>query len=270
MAPGPELAHLLADIDRDRLSGHDRVELLRASARMVAHFQAVLYADIQSVSEAIEKLWDGEDDSESVFHAASSEVQTALTLTRRSGEAQVDLAAQLRLRIPRVWQALHDGRIDLARARVICEQTSHLSLEVARGVADAALVRAPGQTTGQLRASLHRLVIASDPALATQRYGQALGHRRVLVEAGLDGTANLMGLDLPPDEANAAMRRINRLARCAKNRGDRRGIDQIRAGVFLDLLLGQRLARNQQVGGGGVIDLRVDLTTLAGLNNNPA
>ena len=66
MPPGPELAVTLAGIDRDRLGGHDRVELLKARARQLAHDQAQLYADIHSVSEAIGELF-GPGEVEEVF-----------------------------------------------------------------------------------------------------------------------------------------------------------------------------------------------------------
>ncbi|MGH8947685.1 MAG: hypothetical protein ACRDXF_02410, partial [Acidimicrobiia bacterium] len=41
--PGLLLAVIVSSVDRDRLSGYDRVRLLQADARMVAHFQARMY-----------------------------------------------------------------------------------------------------------------------------------------------------------------------------------------------------------------------------------
>jgi hypothetical protein len=257
----------LAGIDRDRLGGHDRVELLKARARQLAHDQAQLYADVHSVSEAIGELF-GPGEVEEQFHTTCSEVRVALTLTRRAAEAQVDLAFQLGERLPQVREALNTGSIDLPRARVVCDQTVHLPREMARGVADSVLLVAPNLTTGQLRARIQRLIIAIDPASATDRYELRLEERRVVVEAEEDGTANLLGLHLPAADANAAMRRINRLARATKTKGDPRTIDQIRADVLLDLLAG----RGQRGNGGdrGVVDIRVDLTTLAELDDKPA
>jgi hypothetical protein len=267
IAPGPELAGALAGIDRDRLGGHDRVELLKARARQLAHDQAQVYADIHSVSEAIGELF-GPGEVEEVFETTCSEVRTALTLTRRAAEVQVDLAFQLAERLPQVGEALNAGSIDLPRARVICDQTIHLPRESAQGVADSALLAAPELTTGQLRARIQRLIITVDPASAADRYQRRLEERRVVVEAEVDGTANLLGLHLPAADANAAMRRINRLARAAKTKGDPRTTDQIRADVLLDLLAG----RGEQGKGGdrGVVDIRVDLTTLAELDDAPA
>jgi hypothetical protein len=64
------------------------------------------------------------------------------------------------------------------------------------------------------------------------------------------------------------MRRINRLAKAAKIADDPRTMDQIRADVFLDLLNGRQTAHTRDTR--GVVDLRVDLTTLAQLDDNPA
>lgn len=50
MPPGPELAAVLAGVDREALSGYDRVALVRARSRLISHLQAELYADIESVS----------------------------------------------------------------------------------------------------------------------------------------------------------------------------------------------------------------------------
>ncbi|MDF2729175.1 MAG: endonuclease [Acidimicrobiia bacterium] len=267
--PGLQLGVILSSVDRDQLSGYDRVRLLKADARMVAHFQARVYSDIHSVSESVTELHYPEaPNPQDIFETASSEVQASLSLTRRSADIHVELASLLCERLPRVWAALHAGLIDLARARILSDLTMPLPRELAREVTETALVRAPSMTTGQLRAHLGRLIISVDPAAAQERYEQKLEERRVFSEQGEDGTANLHGLNLPPDEANRAMRRINRLARALKAKGDRRRIDQIRADILLDLLTG----KGQPNGScdKGVVEIRVDLTTLAGIDDDPA
>lgn len=269
MVPGPELAAVLANVDREALSGFDRVRVLQADARMVAHYQARVYADINAVSDAVSELANlHHPDPQDVFYTTASEIRAALCLTRRTAEVQTDLAFQLIARLPRVWKALHAGLIDLPRARVIADQTSHLPRELARNVADAALERAPHQTTGQLRARLQRLIISIDPAAARDRYERRVEERRVISELGEDGTANLVGLHLPPADTNAAMRRINRLARAARRRGDPRSIDQIRADIYLDLLTGRHQTGSQR--DRGIVDIRVDMATLTGADDGPA
>jgi hypothetical protein len=110
-------------------------------------------------------------------------------------------------------------------------------------------------------------VIAVDPGSARKRYEEGVTQRRVTTEPTDAGTANVFGLDLPAADSSAAMRRINRLARHLKAAGDERTMDQIRADIFLDLLNGRG---EPSSGGRGVVDIRVDLTTLAGLDDNPA
>jgi len=266
VAPGLLLAVILSSADRDRLSGYDRVELLKARSRLISHLQAELYADIHAVSEAVSEL--DHFEHQDGFYTTASEVRAALTLTRRAGETHTDLAFQLTERLPSVWQALHDGLIDLAKARVLSDQTCHLPRELAQQVCDAALERAPDQTTGQLQARIQRLIITIDPASAKERYEEKLKERRVISEMTDAGTANLLGLDLPTADTNSAMRRINRIARTLKAKGDKRPIDQIRADILLDLLTG-RGQFNSGSSDKGMVDIRVDMTTLAGIDDQP-
>ena len=112
--PGLMLHIILSSVDRDRLSGYDRVRVLKADQRMVGHFQARVCADIEavsvSVSVVLDDLWEGASpDPVIVDDATSSEIQAALHLTRRGADIQVDLAFQLCERLPRVWEALHAG-----------------------------------------------------------------------------------------------------------------------------------------------------------------
>jgi hypothetical protein len=263
---GVMLAAALERVDRHQLSGHDRVEVLKARARQIAHLQAQFHADVEAVGNSLREQVDWLEDEMEVFDATGLEISCGLNMTRRAAEA---LAGQARamLRLPQVWAALDEGRIDLARARIITDLTSHLPVDEAARVADAALEQAPDQTTGQLRARLSRLVIATDPAAAKERYEQRLEERRVHCRPAEDGTAHLLGLYLPPDQANAAMRRLTHLAKRMKAKGDRRPIDQIRADLYLAILTGRH--DNQADGHRGVVDLKVDLTTLAGLDDQP-
>ena len=76
-----------------------------------------------------------------------------------------------------------------------------------------------------------------------------------------------MGLDLPPHQVAAITRRINRLARRLRGGTESRSMDQLRADVLLDLLTGTTTARGRE--GGGMVDIHVDLTTLAHLADLP-
>ena len=83
-----------------------------------------------------------------------------------------------------------------------------------------------------------------------------------------DGTTHLHISDCAPHLAQAATDRVNRIARGLKTRHEPRSVDQLRADVALDLLTGRL---NPDTGGekAGSVNLHVDLTTLAGLDDNP-
>jgi hypothetical protein len=168
--------------------------------------------------------------------------------------------------VPVVWEALSAGLIDLRRARVLVSGTSHLPVETARQVLERVIDRACRLTTGQIGAVLRRLAVEADPDQATSRYQQAHEGRRVILEPTVEGTAHLLGLDLPPDRVEAILGRIGLLARSLKTGTESRTMDQLRADVFLDLLEGNQQGQNTRR---GVVDIRVDLATLAGLSEAP-
>ena len=263
LPPGPVLGALLASIDVDRVSAYDRVVVLRALQRQASHLQARVYGAMAAVADHMDAAGFPED-PDLAWQAAATEIGAALRLTRRSADCHLETAVGLRRRLPRVWASLACGAIDPPRARVLLQGTAHLDEATARRVVASILEDAPSLTTGQLAERLRRLCIQADPESAAGRYRDALGERRVVTEASPDGTAHLLGLDLPPDRVAAVARRIDRLARSLGGDGDPRTIDQRRADVFLDLLSGR-----DRDGRGGVVELQVDLRTLAGLADAP-
>lgn len=128
MAPGPVLAAYLSSVDVSTLSGHDRVVVLRAHQRMVAHYQAKLYDDMVSVRDVFREMG---DDSEDAAAMAASEIRCALHLTRRSADVELSFALDLAQRLPKVLRMLADGVIDYRRARTIERGTCHLSAAAA-------------------------------------------------------------------------------------------------------------------------------------------
>ena len=264
MVPGPVLAAVLSSIDVNRVSGHDRVTVLRAQQKMASHFQAQVYEAMAAVSN---HMLDIDDDPRSAGEAAAAEIGVALRLTRRAADVELTMAIDLQRRLPHTWRLLASGGIDLRRAKTIEHGTTHLSNAVAQEVDRQVAVEAPRLTTGQLRARIGKLCIEADPDDAQRRYDQAVADRRVVAEATGGGTGNLLGLDLPPHRLAAATRRINYLARSLRIDGETRTMDQLRADVLLDLLNGTN--HTAKPGGNGVVDLHVDLDTLAGLAEHP-
>jgi hypothetical protein len=241
-------------------------ELLKARARLRAHVDAELLADMVCVLDAETRALSAGLTVDQIHEVTAGEIQAALCWTRRMAERRLDFAATMVSDYPQVWEMLHAGLIDLARARVIVDQTCHLEPEVRDKVVGVALERAPIQTTGLLAARIRRLAIWVAPDNAREKYRQGLEERRVVSDANPDGTANLSGLQLSPADTQAVMRKINRLSHQIKATGDPRSIDQIRADIFLDLLKG----RDQQTGASqAVVDIQVELTTLLQLDDRP-
>ena len=166
------------------------------------------------------------------------ELAVSLTLTARGADQLLDFAARLD-RLPRTRVALAAGEIDRAKAYVIADEVSCLERAHAAAVEAAVIGRAPGQTTGQLRASARRAVLAADPAAAVRHREKAEKEARVEVWSEPSGTAALAGRDLRPADVIAADKRIDALARQLKAAGIEGSLDQLRARAYVALLLGR-------------------------------
>jgi hypothetical protein len=263
MAPGPVLAAYLSNVDVNRLSGFDRVVVLRAHQRMVSHYQAKLFTDMVAIRDAYSEMG---DDRVRAGESGADEIRCALHLTRYSGDVEMSFALDLAERLPKVLRMLSEGVIDLRRARVIEHGTCHVTTAAAQGVVDRIGESALVMTTGELRARIRKLCIEADPNEAKDRYERAVTDRRLIAEPTVDGTANLLGLDLAPDRVAGISRRINTIAKSLRRSGETRSMDQLRADVYLDLLNG---TDHKAKGGGAAVHLTADLDTLAGLTDHP-
>ncbi|MEE8405761.1 MAG: DUF222 domain-containing protein [Acidimicrobiia bacterium] len=265
--PGPLLSMALTRVDRSKLNGHDLVRTMVAQERQVSHHQAGSMADAVEISYSAPG--NAESPAERIEEAAeftSDEIRAALTMTRRAAESRLSEASDLVERLPRVWEMLDQGLIDWPRARVIIHGTEHLPESNARTIVDEIAGRAPRLTTGQLRAWIRKLCIQTDPEESKKRYEHAIEQRLLWIEQTVDGTGNVHLLDIPIDQAKAIGRRVNGYMISLKKDGDNRTHDQMRADIAIDMLLGS----DPTLGGRGLVDIRVDLTTLAGLDDKAA
>ncbi|BCB91491.1 HNH endonuclease signature motif containing protein [Phytohabitans suffuscus] len=271
MPTGTDLAAALARVDRAALNGFELVEVAKAITRQVAHYQAELLATVAEIAYC--PPGNETSPAQRTDHPAeyaADEIRLALTLTRRAADTLMGDAYTLVERLPAVYEALRSGQIDLARARVLDQETAVLPEPVAREMVDLILPVAGELTTGQLRVRLRRLVIEADPSAAATRQRQALTQRRVEHGLDTDGTATLAGYHLPPDRAATAAARIDALAAAAKQAGDTRTLDELRADLYLDILNGTlptdtTPAPTSQ----GGVELVVPLAALAGLCQQP-
>ena len=265
MEPGPGLGKLLSELESLPLSGYERALLVAAHQKMVSYHQAESYRLISLLYQDYLELSGGQP--EEATWATTTELSALLHLSNRGAELELGRALSL-LRLPPVHSALRRGVLDLYRAETIVSHTGHLRAEDARWVSEQVLSEAPGLTASQIRVRTQRLCYLADPEEAKLRYGEAVKNRYVSVAGNELGTASLQGHDLPPHRAEAAYKRLTRLARKLKKKGEERTMDQLRADLLLELLLGESEHQGSDARGGSV-ELRVDLETLSGLSEAP-
>ncbi|HKU10884.1 MAG TPA: DUF222 domain-containing protein [Sinomonas sp.] len=174
----------------------------------------------------------------------ASEVAAALNVSQRTGRAMVEEARALAdPSLAPLMDALREGQLDRRRARAVMEHAAVLPPGKGTAFAAAAVelgcpqgdpARAP--SPGAFARRLRRLAedFHSEPLAA--RKAHATAFRRVDIEPTKDGmcwiTAHL------PLEAGAAIdTRLEAVARSLQAPGEIRGIGQLRADVFRDLLL---------------------------------
>ncbi len=240
---GPELALLLPDAhDLARLDDEQLTGVARCWRQLSSWVAAMEHAAVGELAgrRIAEAKSAGARESEAGRYAAA-EVAAALTLTRYSAENLVERALAL-ADLPATFGALARGEIDVPKALVILAGVSSLDGELARRVEDQVLSKAPAQTTGELRKAVARAVIAADPAAADRRCEQAQKSARVERWAELAGTAALAGRDLPAADVLAADNRINAIAAALKADGAPGSMDQLRAEVYVGLLLDRPVA----------------------------
>lgn len=195
---------------------------------------------------------------ELAYRSLRAELALALGLGERQIESQMDLAVSLSRDYSAVLDAVEEGGIAVAHARVIVDAGVVIgvgnepgSVRRRREYERAVLAAALRETPNRLRPIARRLAENSAELALEERHREARTHRRVAVSECEDGMADLTA-HLPAVEAYAIADRLTRIARAAERgervvrgvgagddeSGDRRTRDQLRADVFAELLLG--------------------------------
>jgi hypothetical protein len=264
---GIYLAAIVTSVDRSKLNGHDAVRLMQAEARLSSHHEAGKLASMAEVafSPAGDPDSPVERSYEEVEYVAA-EIGAALTLTRSASEAELSRAVSLRGRLQRVWCALSEGLVDLAKAKVFDSHLGHLPEDTVNTVLDQTLDEASGLTTGQLGARVCRHVMEADPDGAASSFQEGLVGRKVTVNDNPDMTGSLHILSGHPLAVAAARAYIEKQARNLKTRDETRTLDQLRNDVALDLLRGRR---HRTESGGGRVNVTISAETLLELSDKP-
>jgi hypothetical protein len=243
LPPGVALAGFASDAwatGLDRVTDDQLIGVLRAWRRLTSWTAAGELAAVAELSRRRAAQVTAGADPHLAEHVGD-ELAVSLTLTARAADQLLDFAARLD-RLPRTRAALAAGEIDRARAHVVADEVSCLGHAHAAAVEAAVIGPAPGQTTGQLRASARRAALAADPGAAGRHREEAEKEARVEVWSEPSGTAALAGRDLRPADVIAADKRIDSLARQLKAAGIEGSLGQLRARAYVALLLGQPMA----------------------------
>ncbi len=198
--------------------------------------------------------------------SVTQEVAFALSVMDSHAGEMVAAADALTTRLPRTLNLMDQGKVSGFGAMKVAAATAWLSDEDALA-ADALLEeRLPGKNSEQIRKAASHAASTVDREGADKRCEHHREGRRLAVRQGETGVASIEVEDGPVEKVNAAYTRIDRQARALKTGDETRTLDQLRADVALDLLLG---------GQGGVSErtevfLYMDLFTYLGLNDDPA
>lgn len=189
------------------------------------------------------------------------------------GAALTHTATALCTVLPNTLAALAAGRVSEYHARIVAEQTNHLS-DAHRREIDAAIMHRLGRaSSSQLRKLLQGHAYRLDPKAAEHRAAQNARRRQVCMDPVTDGMV-AVSAELPTHQGLAVMdalqKRTQQRLAAAHTAPDTTGPsldrDQIMADIFVELLTGQTTATAVNA---EVIVLIHD-TTVLGADNLPA
>jgi hypothetical protein len=233
--PGRSPHQLLSDELRiiegaERIKGSVDAGALHALARMQATAEAEVAAQAALLDRHVNKV------PISARDAVVMEVSTATGLTQPDVAARLDLATGPRRRTAWLRSEVETGRVPLARACQVLEETATLSDEQVEEVARIALAPTrdgAGLTQSLFRQRLRRAILSVDPDGVAARRRAARCRNGAYARVYDDGTATLT-ITNDADKIVAAMDRAEEVARKARAAGDERSLDQLRADFLTD------------------------------------
>jgi hypothetical protein len=288
MAPGPELAAMLAGIDPAVVDDDgDLLEIIAASDRLISSFNAQHHA---AIAELARRPWlvgvsaneararrgkPGQVEREFVV----DEIAARLSLSPGAATFRVSLAANLAGTMTATAAALASGAIDIQKARAITDGCNFLDPATALEVEATVLPRAPQQTAAQVRKSVQKAAITADPIAAQQRHVARKDERGVWLVPQADGMADIHAV-LTAADALAVHDALTAAAKAAKKAGEEtRNMAQLRADFLvapfraaietgeLAGLVPAKLATHR--GNRGEADLTVPASAIMGVSNAP-
>lgn len=253
-ADGPEAAP--DDRLRELLVGLERVRNATESAQSAVMVAMAREARALDHSQPADDRW-----RRSHEEFVPDEIAALLSCTTVAAGVRYDTACRVAgsSSVRRAWRT---GELDGRKAALICEQVGHLDASTREGVSRDAATYGSTHTGPQLRAWLRRRVIAADPQAAEERRRRAVADRRIVITPRDDGVSELWAL-LPSVQARQIQLALSAAA-SALGADDERTMDQRRADIAVDLLLGRQTP--------SAVELRVVVSaaSLEGRSTEPA
>ncbi len=175
----------------------------------------------------------------------ADEVAVVLGISVGSASSLVDKQRALAEQLPRVWEALADGGIDVRRAQVLVDALAHRKQSFGGGLADDVvddiarqglgwIAEGIGPTT--LTDRIGGALIAADPAEAARRAERRKRKQNVTSTGCGDGLATLRAELVDAADVAEELEVIDALAASMRKGGDQRPLGQLRVAAHHQLL----------------------------------
>jgi len=205
---------------------------LEALARLQADIESSERARFAELGGAVPPGW--LDDAE----LTAMEVTTATGLGSHDIHARLSLATARTATAAELRRRLQAGSVTLHRASTIYAETRTLPDDAGLEIVDAVLREKDGAppSPSLFRQRLSRACLAADREAAQRRREARLRRRGAYAEIDPDGQGALHVTN-DADKIIASMERVDAIARAARQAGDSRNLDALRADVITDILM---------------------------------
>lgn len=240
LAPGPELAALLAGTDLDTLPDFEVVEYIHATDRLVSWAQARQLHAISVLDQrpTMAPPWPttaGEVHDPSV---TGDEIAMRLKCSKSWATTLVELARTLYTGpLTATGDALETGRITFRGAKLIHDRLEDIDPHIAQRVLAKVLPGAHLRTIPQLGKDLTRELIRTVPHYCAKKTQTARARRRVDRPQPLPDGMAYWAITAPAPDLLLADTILDHHARSLRNNGDPRTLDQLRTDLLLTTIL---------------------------------
>lgn len=217
--------------------------LWRSSALVYASIDDVLREAAAHPEVFIDEQMIRGDAAELSVRAAVADLAVQLCLAESTVRSHGHIAAVLRARTPLIWAGFVDGEVSTPNARetysVVLDLPGEVWSSFDADLLDAARILAPARFAAKARALAEKL----HPVPLDERHESAALKRRVVTEPDRDGMSWYSGF-LPSAKVALAAARVDAIAfELFRAADETRTLDQLRADVFADLLVGDEKSR---------------------------